>query len=87
MKPAVVPIVFIIDDDRGMRQAVQDLVESVGPPRRRRACRYRDPAVACGMAIPYRFLRSFVSDRIAANNLRRFIDQAQRTGLAMACSL
>jgi FixJ family two-component response regulator len=30
MKPAVVPTVFIIDDDRGMRQAVQDLVESVG---------------------------------------------------------
>ncbi len=30
MKPAAVPIVFIIDDDRGMRQAVQDLVESVG---------------------------------------------------------
>jgi FixJ family two-component response regulator len=30
MKAAVVPTVFIIDDDRGMRQAVQDLVESVG---------------------------------------------------------
>jgi FixJ family two-component response regulator len=30
MKPAVVPTVFIIDDDRGMRQAIQDLVESVG---------------------------------------------------------
>jgi FixJ family two-component response regulator len=30
MKPAAVPTVFIIDDDRGMRQAVQDLVESVG---------------------------------------------------------
>ena len=30
MKPAPVPTVFIIDDDRGMRQAVQDLVESVG---------------------------------------------------------
>jgi FixJ family two-component response regulator len=30
MKPATVPTVFIIDDDRGMRQAVQDLVESVG---------------------------------------------------------
>ena len=30
MKGAVVPTVFIIDDDRGMRQAVQDLVESVG---------------------------------------------------------
>jgi len=30
MKPAVGPTVFIIDDDRGMRQAVQDLVESVG---------------------------------------------------------
>jgi FixJ family two-component response regulator len=30
MKPAAIPTVFIIDDDRGMRQAVQDLVESVG---------------------------------------------------------
>src|SRR5580704_4975509 len=30
MRAAVVPIVFIIDDDRGMRQAIQDLVESVG---------------------------------------------------------
>ena len=30
MKPSPVPTVFIIDDDRGMRQAVQDLVESVG---------------------------------------------------------
>src|ERR1700721_1481006 len=30
MKSAAVPTVFIIDDDRGMRQAVQDLVESVG---------------------------------------------------------
>ena len=30
MKAAVVPTVFIIDDDRGMRQAVQDLVESIG---------------------------------------------------------
>jgi FixJ family two-component response regulator len=30
MKPAGVPTVFIVDDDRGMRQAVQDLVESVG---------------------------------------------------------
>src|SRR6201995_4335631 len=30
MKPAAMPTVFIIDDDRGMRQAVQDLVESVG---------------------------------------------------------
>jgi len=30
MKPAAVPTVFIIDDDSGMRQAVQDLVESVG---------------------------------------------------------
>ena len=30
MKGAVIPTVFIIDDDRGMRQAVQDLVESVG---------------------------------------------------------
>jgi FixJ family two-component response regulator len=27
---AAVPTVFIIDDDRGMRRAVQDLVESVG---------------------------------------------------------
>jgi FixJ family two-component response regulator len=30
MKSAVVPTVFIIDDDRGMRQAIHDLVESVG---------------------------------------------------------
>ena len=30
MKPAGVPTVFIIDDDRGMRQAIQDPVESVG---------------------------------------------------------
>src|ERR1700757_2495017 len=30
MKSATVPTVFIIDDDRGMRQAIQDLVESVG---------------------------------------------------------
>jgi FixJ family two-component response regulator len=30
MKSAVVPTVFIIDDDRGMRQSIQDLVESVG---------------------------------------------------------
>jgi FixJ family two-component response regulator len=30
MKAAVVPSVFIIDDDGGMRQAIQDLVESVG---------------------------------------------------------
>jgi FixJ family two-component response regulator len=30
MKAAAVPTVFIIDDDCGMRQAVQDLVESVG---------------------------------------------------------
>jgi FixJ family two-component response regulator len=30
MSTAAVPTVFIIDDDRGMRQAVQDLVESVG---------------------------------------------------------
>jgi FixJ family two-component response regulator len=30
MKPAAVPTVFIIDDDRGMRRAVQALVESVG---------------------------------------------------------
>jgi len=29
MKPAEVRTVFIIDDDRGMRQAIQDLVESV----------------------------------------------------------
>jgi FixJ family two-component response regulator len=30
MKSAADPTVFIIDDDRGMRQAIQDLVESVG---------------------------------------------------------
>jgi FixJ family two-component response regulator len=30
MNAAVAPIVFIIDDDVGMRQAIQDLVESVG---------------------------------------------------------
>jgi FixJ family two-component response regulator len=30
MKPTAAPTVFIIDDDRGVRQAVQDLVESVG---------------------------------------------------------
>src|ERR1700726_2696791 len=30
MKSATVPTVFIIDDDRGMRQSIQDLVESVG---------------------------------------------------------
>jgi FixJ family two-component response regulator len=30
MKSGGVPIVFIIDDDRGMRQSIQDLVESVG---------------------------------------------------------
>ena len=30
MKTAAVPTVFIVDDDAGMRQAVQDLVESVG---------------------------------------------------------
>jgi FixJ family two-component response regulator len=30
MKPAGMPTVFIIDDDRGMRQSIQDLVESVG---------------------------------------------------------
>jgi FixJ family two-component response regulator len=29
MKTAAVPTVFIIDDDSGMRQAIQDLVESV----------------------------------------------------------
>ena len=30
MKSAEVPTVFIVDDDRGMRQSIQDLVESVG---------------------------------------------------------
>ena len=30
MKSTTVPTVFIIDDDRGMRHAIQDLVESVG---------------------------------------------------------
>src|SRR5579872_502853 len=30
MKAGTVPTVFIVDDDSGMRQAVQDLVESVG---------------------------------------------------------
>jgi FixJ family two-component response regulator len=30
MKPAAAPTVFIIDDDRSMRQAVHDLVESIG---------------------------------------------------------
>ena len=30
MKAGTVPTVFIIDDDSGMRQAIQDLVESVG---------------------------------------------------------
>jgi FixJ family two-component response regulator len=30
MKSEDVPTVFIVDDDRGMRQAIQDLVESVG---------------------------------------------------------
>jgi FixJ family two-component response regulator len=30
MKSATVPKVFIVDDDRGMRQAIKDLVESVG---------------------------------------------------------
>jgi FixJ family two-component response regulator len=30
MKSATAPTVFIVDDDRGMRQAIQDLVESVG---------------------------------------------------------
>jgi FixJ family two-component response regulator len=29
MKPAAIPTVFIVDDDSGMRQAIQDLVESV----------------------------------------------------------
>jgi FixJ family two-component response regulator len=30
VKPAAVPTVFIVDDDGGVRRAVQDLVESVG---------------------------------------------------------
>ena len=30
MKSGSVPTVFIVDDDRGMRQAIHDLVESVG---------------------------------------------------------
>jgi FixJ family two-component response regulator len=30
MTPEALPTVFIVDDDRGMRQAIQDLVESVG---------------------------------------------------------
>ena len=30
MKSAAVPTVFIVDDDRSMRQSIQDLVESVG---------------------------------------------------------
>jgi FixJ family two-component response regulator len=30
MKSAAVPTVFIVDDDRGMREAIQDLVDSVG---------------------------------------------------------
>ncbi len=30
MKSAAVPTVFIIDDDRGVRESIQDLVESVG---------------------------------------------------------
>jgi FixJ family two-component response regulator len=30
MKAASVPTVFVVDDDGGMRQAIQDLVESVG---------------------------------------------------------
>ncbi len=30
MKAAAVPTVFIVDDDRGVRQAIQNLVESVG---------------------------------------------------------
>jgi FixJ family two-component response regulator len=29
MKSAAVPTVFIVDDDRGVRQAIQDFVESV----------------------------------------------------------
>ena len=30
MKPAAAPTVFIIDDDRSMRRAIHDLVESIG---------------------------------------------------------
>jgi FixJ family two-component response regulator len=30
MKPAAVPTVYIVDDDGGVRRAIQDLVESVG---------------------------------------------------------
>jgi FixJ family two-component response regulator len=30
MKAADIPTVFIIDDDQSMRQAIHDLVESVG---------------------------------------------------------
>jgi FixJ family two-component response regulator len=30
MRSAAVPAVFIVDDDRSMRQAIEDLVESVG---------------------------------------------------------
>jgi len=30
MKSEAVPTVFIVDDDRCMRQAIQDLVEAVG---------------------------------------------------------
>ena len=30
MKPAAIPTVYIVDDDSGVRRAVQDLVESVG---------------------------------------------------------
>jgi len=30
MKSAALPTVFIIDDDKGLRQAIEDLVESVG---------------------------------------------------------
>ena len=30
MKSSAVPTVFIVDDDRGMRQAIHDLVESIG---------------------------------------------------------
>ena len=30
MKPVAAPTVFIVDDDGGVRRAIQDLVESVG---------------------------------------------------------